>query len=359
MSSQYCESRAGRAVFVGVAALFVVSIAMRGFTVSHVICSLRPEPPVSAEMQMLTSAMKSYREWRGAFPPCMGASSRNDRDARFNEHLRKAYRRCMAGSYSAVRQAISAGEPAHNFRDASGLVRPLDLDTLDQAEALVFWLAGFPGPVDAKGKPIAPKKLIGFDQNPATPFALRRLPDEPWAESAKRRRPPLFDFDESRLTDHDNDGWLEYVPPTTTGQKVADMPPYVYFDSALYRSWQSAKTPSPYSGYPIVGAPGGNAKSAQLRDRWGLAVPYAVAVPSGPEALLWINPMGLQIIAAGDDLRYCSRQSATQLRIPMYPSGMTYYERDQFSNPSRDYDPGERDNLTNFAPGTLEEQRNK
>jgi hypothetical protein len=265
----------------------------------------------------------------------------------------------MAGSYSAVRQAISAGEPAHNFRDASGLVRPLDLDTLDQAEALVFWLAGFPGPVDAKGKPIAPKKLIGFDQNPATPFALRRLPDEPWAESAKRRRPPLFDFDESRLTDHDDDGWLEYVPPTTTGQKVADVPPYVYFDARLYTAWKAATEPCRYSGYPMIGAVGGNAKSIQLRDRWGLAVPYPAAMSGSQEAISWINPLSVQIITAGDDLRYSSRENALQLRLPMYPSGTTYYERDQFSNPSRDYDPDERDNLTSFAPGTLENQRSR
>lgn len=312
--------------------------------------------PTLAELAMLEASMKAYKERHGAFPPCMGADLPADRQARFTEHLRKAYPHYKRGSYATVRQLISAGEPTYSFRDAAGQTRRLDLDTLDQAEALVFWLGGFPAPVDAERQPPNAMKVIGFNADPQNPFGFGRQPGESRAEFVQKAE-ISFDFDESRLTDRDDDGWLEYVAWVSADQKTADVPPYVYFDARLYAARKSAALPGPYSGYPITNALGGNARPAELRDRWGLAVPYATSAPGGSESLQWINPLGIQIIAAGDDLRYCSRQNATQLRIPTYPSGATYYRNDEFEHPSNDYDPDERDNLTNFSPGELEDQR--
>jgi hypothetical protein len=113
---------------------------------------------------------------------------------------------------------------------------------MDQAEALVFWLGGFPMP-RLGGKPtgelLGPSKLLGFCAAPALPFF--DAPGRPMsvfttaeatALNTVDRTKPLFQFDESRLVDQDQDGWLEYIPPFPESKGL--VPPYVYFDSDLY-----------------------------------------------------------------------------------------------------------------------------
>lgn len=323
----------------------------------------RGSPQDLPEPWMLNSAMKAYKEQHGAFPPCMGAASDKDREAQFLEHIRKAFPQFHVANYAELRDAIRKPHSDYNFADGNGRIQPLDLDTLDQAEAMVFWLGGFPTPVDQNGRPAWRRKLIGFHAGPARPFALDRNPDDKTGAWLRLRGALLFDFDDSRLTDQDDDGWLEYVP-TSKSESADGKAPYVYFDSALYDRWQSTATPAPFAGYPVVGARPGNEQSAALRDRWGLALPYAGMLPSGGNppwphrgGWLWINPMSVQIISAGLDGRYCSSKNANQLRIAIYPSGTTYYQSDGFTAAHPDYDPDERDNLTNFSPGMLANQR--
>jgi hypothetical protein len=202
--------------------------------------------------------------------------------------------------------------------------RYLDIDTIDNAEAMVFWLGGFPTPVNGSGQPMASRKLIGFNSDPTNPFSLDMTSSTVTNPTAflQNRTTPLYQFDESRLVDADSDGFWEYVPNFSgSSDSPSAIPPYVYFDASLYSSWTTLGSCCVLS-YP------GNGKNPPVRDspqfmnpqliaspgdaggNWGVAMPVASSVtsPLNNGIITWKNPTSYQIICAGQDLHYSPTQ---------------------------------------------------
>jgi hypothetical protein len=116
--------------------------------------------------------------------------------------------------YDRFRILIGYAEARQRILTAFGT----DLDDMDCAEALVFWLAG---PSNPKGK--GNRKLAGFASAPAHPLC---------SKTECRRRDSSYGLDDQRLVDRDGDGWWEYLPAEHIGSQTAA--PFVYFDAASY-----------------------------------------------------------------------------------------------------------------------------
>lgn len=351
------RSRSGFTLMELMVVILIISILM-GMMIYAVIGTKGPvtSAAVLNEINNLTAAVQNYKSDTMGYPPSAGDaySNPNDvnsgREARILQHLKLAYPAFVVGSYANLKKTITTN---YNYLSMSGSVTPLNLDTLDQAEAVVFWLSGLPTPYNANGSRLASRKLFGFHANPKNPFQLDTATSNNAATIAIQYRTSpgkYFDFDEARLTDYDNDGWLEYVPNLTV---ASDRPaPYVYFDAALYSqgSWGRGTAPSgtqpipPYTGYPSTTS----SNYSQLMSEWGLAVPYATFVDSNiaTAPIEWQNPNSFQIICAGIDGQYGSVVS-TAVRLPVFPNTSTF--RGNGFGTMGSYDEEEMDNLTNFA----------
>ena len=215
---------------------------------------------IKAEIEGLANAVEEYKNERGAYPmnptflappgPTLGAAQ-----SRFERHIRKAFPR-YTGNYDTgnpndIRPQIAAGTISPGiYPDGLDIgepgVDPPMLMNLDAAEALVFWLGGLPvWTIGASGKPTV--ELTGFSLTSQNPFQHRDVQPQ--------RTGPLFEFRPERLTDYDQDGWPEYIPPGRAG--TGEMPPYVYFDSGSYGM---------QAQYPLPGSP--------LRGSVGLCIPF-------------------------------------------------------------------------------------
>lgn len=344
MHSSWPRRRAGFTliellVVVGVvgllAGLFAI-VAMSGLTTTtergHVL-----------EIARLASSMEHYNATFGEYPPNMGSVDPNrTREMRFEEHLRKAFPRFVRGcDYDSAKAYIN-----RNYTVKIGnQTQRLNLDYLDQAEALVFWLGGLPTPIDATGQPAAGTKLFGFSNDESNPFKRDAR------GSRSDRTTPLYDFDETRLVDNDGDGWWEFVPRGRSQSASGRMPPYVYFDAQVYTATKTTEYGATYAGYPAVGYPPASPGSMQLLQEWGLAVPYAVAVRPGDVPIRWINPRTFQIVCAGMDSEY-GEPGVAQVRLPIYPGSAAFHGANLAQ--AQGYDPQENDNLTNFADSRLD-----
>lgn len=333
------------------------------FTVFRALLKARVNG-MAAEVAQLETAMQKYSSEHGQrYPPDMGARAGvagvKDRALRIVEHLRYAYPRAYTNgnytSYSAMRSYIMNNYNVPLSGTTSGgsaQGRKLDLDNLDQAEALVFWLGGFPTPVDANGVPVAGTKLFGFHVDPSQPFRKDtpsgNQPESIWLQY---RTKPDFDFDETRLVDIDDDGWWEYIPKGASPGTNGEVAPFVYFDGATYTTMSKLNSPLSFNGYPIASGPGASPGSAGLISGWGLAVPYVSKAPaSNPNAQIsWVNPNKFQIVCAGIDSNY----GEMNMRLPVSP-GRACYRGNNFAIAGGMED-SELDNITNFADGKLED----
>jgi hypothetical protein len=336
------------------------------------------------EISSLGSAIECLNGSTGVYPPCMGAiahaeddSKITDRSQQMDSYLKKRFPRSPLRwkDLSDPATGLLAGKPTPNFEHSfrnwrTGKIGYLDINTLDQAEALVFWLACFPMPVDDKGEPLAPRKLIGFNSHPTDPFSLNLAENNPRNPAAflKNRTSPLYQFDDSRLVDADADGWLEYILLTPGRKDSPDaVPPYVYFDASLYTQWTTLDACNLVC-YPAIGGvlpvtTANHSACASLISKWGVAMPYASTV-SGTAAsstITWQNPTSFQIVCAGEDLRYAPLGWTSTASYP-YLSVLQ-------GNPNAGIAPGttfvqgtptelsaeQNDNLTNFWSGIIYE----
>jgi hypothetical protein len=293
---------------------------------------------IVAEVDQLGQAFRAYKEKYLTYPPSMANTDTNSRKAKFMRHVRTTYPSSAYGvravDFDKVRDYVQA-----NYKVRAGeKVADLDLLQLDPAEALVFWLGGFPMPVGQEGTPIAPKKLFGFNKDFDSP--LKRVLAQEGNEPLATRSYLLFDFDQKRLVDQDADGWWEYLPtPPKNGAPVA---PFVYFDYDVHGD----ETKPAFVAYPT---------DAELAAKIGTAVPLAAYFdPTGKAPTRWQNPSSFQILCGGLDGKYSSPK--TSLRVTIFPSGRVYLAPN-FSDPPGNYDPEELDNLTNLVRSTLGEAR--
>jgi len=321
------------------------------------------------EMSQLHDAMNAYKEKRVQYPPCMGESDVVSRKVHFMRHVQVAFTNAnygvTSGNFDTLRNSIrtangfGTGTQAYTFRAADGSATLLDLNTLDQAEALVFWLGGMPTPCKADGSPVAAIKNFGFNKDSDSPFKRDSLAQES-ANALNFRTEPFFDFRQERLFDNDNDGWLEYLPQASVGNTYTA--PFVYFDSDTYNRSTTAPNVSPFNvtnlcGYPRVG----EAMGPTLAGEWGMAVPYVDAYDaSNKTPIRWKQATSFQIIAAGRDGKYSANPGgdlAAAMRLTVFPSGDTYPKSGGYTSRTASYSNEELDNLTNFNSSTLDESR--
>ncbi len=200
---------------------------------------------------------------------------------------------------------------------------------LDPAEALFFWLRGF---ADNPKYPLygrsPQERLAGM--NASNPAAIL-------LEFQNVPATPLFDFDKLRLRDDDEDGFPEYYPKF--GSKV----PYVYYVHTRYV--QASLNPQ------LTVRMGPNPNFA-LSDQNGQGDPQFWAPrpyfsSQQTQASLFASPDKYQIICAGLDGMF--GESTRPQSEGDLPIGYVY--------PGGPYpDKAHRDNITNFAEGTLEDR---
>jgi hypothetical protein len=308
------------------------------------------------EVSYLDQALVDYKTIANSFPPCMGNASVESRQSRFYTHVTRAFPRYYVADFEpdGVRNYLDMRQQIlTNFKGKEGSW--YDLNTMDQAEALVFWLGGFPTPREGgkpKGVLLGQGKLLGFCASPTAPFfdvpgkPLGVFTDEEGTTwNTVDRRQASFQFDDSRLVDQDGDGWLEYIPIVYSDKGL--VAPFVYFDGDLYSAQKTAGAERPYRAYPSAAkglptlGPAGNASAAA----WGSAAPYAAALPEDANAeLMWINPRKFQVICAGMDNAYGAMgptPAGYSENLPkIFPAGIRY-------DPKK----GDDDNLTNFSDG--------
>ncbi|MBS0210378.1 MAG: type II secretion system protein [Planctomycetes bacterium] len=323
---------------------------------------------VIVELEGISQSLEKYRTENKLYPPCMGANpdatitgaalqmGLKGRETMFDLHIRSRWTRATQINYNTLQQYLTIGAAPYNYnyKSPSGGTAKLNLNTMDQAEALVFWLGGFPSPVDASGVPYSSNRLIGFHRDDRNPFRLNVKPATPSA-LVENRSPAgeYFLFDQTRLQDVDGDGWLEYRPAMTQGDGTAAAPPIVYFDSGTYSTTRSQSGLVTFTSYPPLGnqhpfspALGG------LAAQWGIAMPYAVEVESNG-AIIWQRSQSYQLIAAGFDGCY-SKPAASKLYIPEFPSGEQFNSAGSGGFTQQGFVDAEgEDNLTSFVPSKL------
>jgi len=331
---------------------------------------------ITVEAGMLDTGVQNYKnEIGGDYPPdCsfLGTTQQwvDVRNNRILAHLRKAFPRFYVSGYGNTSGPVSAQGTLQYavqqaFKDYDAASPPLpypattpngasvwgDLNNLDQAESLVFWLGGLPAPpVLNTTSNTYSFRLAGFSANKLQPFNL--------IDGSRLKGP--FEFQEQRFGDADGDGWLEYyppvdLPPQPTGSSAAQpgnaTAPYVYFNAGSYAD----VTPSngfpayPSSGqYPAV--TGGSMPvfpSNSYASLWGAAIPYANAynISTTPAQLTWFNPEKFQIVSASLDSMYWSLTTGASSGpddFRVFPSGTHYSQADL-------------DNVTNFSNGKLQD----
>jgi type II secretory pathway pseudopilin PulG len=311
---------------------------------------------VISEIDQIQTAAETYRNDRGAYPATLGVfvgETTNDRQARVMRHVAKAWPR-YTGNYVQFREQVAiATKPivasypttvsllytdtteyttTANKNAAQG---GLDINNLDPAETLVFWLGGIPDPT-------AEVRVVGFRRDPASPFYDQNNLGVSPSDVSQQRAPATFRFDPRRLVDYDQDGWFEYLP--VGGTEAKNTPPYVYFDNTVYKAAPAYPYPATALGASPLPGQGPVGADAQ----WGNCLPYA-ADPPNTLPVKFVNSTKFQVISAGADNRYdkqlgpsdyISNGNPWYFTPEYYPSGAAFQEED-------------KDNLTNFAPGVL------
>jgi prepilin-type N-terminal cleavage/methylation domain-containing protein len=323
---------------------------------------------IAVELDHLSQAMQSYKEQQIQFPPSMSNITWTDRRTTFMRHVSLAFPnsnyKTAVGDFNKLRDKVMLSTTPTNWNytfvaPGATTVQQLDLNTLDQAEALVFWLGGFPTPVHPTTKaPIAGRRLFGFHRDSDNPFK-RDVPAIENLEPLRHRTDPAYGFDQTRLVDNDGDGWLEYVPiaPESSGKTA----PYVYFDGPTY-SLSVNKTTMRHVCYPRLTDTNSNSTQASnLAGQWGVAAPMAMYFdPAGTNPTNWAKDTGFQIICPGLDNLYTSITTnlAQAQRVPIFPTGYVYDAASNYGTQGY-YQKQELDNLTNLSNKPLEGARSE
>jgi prepilin-type N-terminal cleavage/methylation domain-containing protein len=292
-------SRAGRRGFTLVELLVVITIigilvALVGFAAASALNTAKVTK-LTVEVANVSNAVKtSYKDARGDNPPDFSTLYMATPDPTpIMRHITTSYQR-LAPQERALIQDSFVNSTDICVRDRDTRLR--SLDTLDPAEALVFWLSQL---YDHNQYPIT-----GYRDNNGVPTAKRKV---------------FFEFPADRLGDFDNDGWDEFYPSTRP-----DDPPYVYFH---------------HSSYPV----------AFYQHSKGRAIAYLSDQPDAtmaPFNYQFANPKLFQILCPGLDGKYNSYTAAVAAaNYPRFPSGANY-----------DMANGELDNITNFSEGELEDK---
>jgi len=272
---------------------------------------------IALEIAAISQALERYKMEYGEYPPDFVPRTDSDGDLISNstvldQHLSRIFRYRALMDVPKRPNPIDPGQPPI----------PVDFIRLEPGEALYFWLRG-------------------FSNNPR--FPVSGGPSELYREGTDHTS--MFSFDKSRLTDVDEDGFVEYHPQGDGAER-----PYIY-----YRADVKSTRNSDGLAYDAA-----RLWALAVQDRGNdVAAPYLSThkVPklaSSPpnQAVEEINayaaPKKFQIISAGlggvfgkGGKMVIANDGTRTVIAGVYPEGPypndTHYE--------------DRDNLTNFSEG--------
>lgn len=328
---------------LGFIAILLFLAALASFAVFKVIGHHPPHYRI--EIEQLAQTIVGYKQDRIQYPPCLADTDPQVRKVRLLRHLNLAYANTNYGTNAEAYDVLNARvqtEWKYNFLRRDGTLAPLDLDRLDAAESLVFWLGGFPTPyLEANKQPIAGRKLFGFHSDDDDPFK-RDPPDKEQPQPLRSRTDPRYPFEETRLVDHDDDGWLEYTYMPQRNSEAAA--PFVYFDAETYTAASLERAQWGSCFYP---------QDSLLAAKWGTASPYMVNINPRPiESITWAKSAGFQIICASLDGKYGPVGDGKTLPPRRFTAFVetphTFTAADDFQQP-HELDDAEFDNLTNLS----------
>ena len=345
------------------------------------------EAQVSAELNNLATALASFKNTYGDFPPSRiilaergynfagVLTNTNPAEPLADSHcaditvaqlaqrsllyLRKFWPRV---DFLSDPTATAAPGRFHDFNgnmkvDSVNPSTGLSYTILSGSECLAFFLGGIPVP-----NPVG-YGVSGFGKSPTFPFV------DP--VNATNRSAPNYEFNAGRLLDLDGDGIPSYLDPINTvpGGRRA----YAYFSAYGTNSYD----PNDVNGYDHKATNAfdyeidpNDTNGANFAD-WGFTVGNIVtsgtnlAVSPSPNPytsgltvpttgnIAWINPNSFQIICCGQDGLfgyggiYLQGTTGGSGPLPIESSGQVY----TYTTPTTRLD--ENDNLTNFSAGRL------
>lgn len=307
--------------------------------ISVAVIAARSRAKVAAtgvEIAALESALHNYRSRFTDFPPdfayCRGGAPGNIpsmAQGAVVQHLTRMFPRyVLAGSntsqqWNNLRSAIQRATQPYGYS--------LDINYLDPATALVFFLGGIPEISNGQ----TTGKLLGFSANPSNPFDY----------TSASRIGPFFDFDPTRL-EATSARWLRYKPSYGAGPGA---PPYIYFRAPYYymngttvvpTKWQRVNT-----SYGVEQEELGTSQASLMR---AMAVRPYYNWSTDDKVRDWYNPKSFQIICAGADNRYGGTSEDANLGIGNQPAVPHFPKSDNVAG-------GHLDNQTNFCKGVLED----
>jgi prepilin-type N-terminal cleavage/methylation domain-containing protein len=303
--------------------------------ISVAVIAARARAKIAAtgiEIAGLESALHDYRARFNEYPPDFAfvrtggpGSTSTMAKAAVVQHLSRMFPRFV----------IPGTNPNAQWSNLYSMVYSstrLNINQLDPATALVFWLGGVPERNSSTGQ--ATGRLMGFSANPSNPFD----------STTASRIGPFFDFDATRL-EATSSGWLRYKPSYGAGPSG---PPYVYFRSPYYYMNGNQIEPCTWPRVtPSYGAEQEELGTSQTSRVRPVSVrPYYNWSTDG-KVRVWYNPTGIQILCAGADNRYGGIAediggSSTAIKAPHFPL-------------SDNLVGGHDDNQTNFCRGVLQD----
>ena len=366
------RQRPRRAGFTLIEVLVVILIiaTLIAILVPTVLAAFRraKEAQVAAEMNNLATALASFKERYGDYPPsrlyCSESGyypAANPLAQRSLLYLQKFWPR-MALSTNSFAVPATAGrfyDFNNNGTDDSGPHRD-QAYILQGPECLVFFLGGMPTQV-ASSSGANQFGLVGFGRNPLNPFST--FVQSAASTASTNRTLPLYEFVVGRLDDSENgNGVPAYLDPLGSAASAlplgqSDKRPYAYFFSYGTNSYDPGDYDCAYEvddnnnvlgrTFNVAFPPGSVTNSPAPN-------PYTSSLPvPGTITATFYNANTFQLIGAGADRQWGIggeyNKSSPTLVLPLTdPANVT--PNPQTENPRL----RERDNITNFSGGRLD-----
>jgi general secretion pathway protein G len=285
---------------------------------------------IAIEISNISASLQAYKtQYQTGFPPDFSYI-----DGGGNLHANEV-NQMLARHFRLRDQATDV--PFNPYRNN----QRVQFQDLDCGEALVFWLMGFSDnsqrPLTGTINTTSPRKpalFVPSKQGDLTPAQLTQIQTDYYVPE----KTALFEFDKTRLDDRDKDGFPEYYP------RFGNQAPYIYFNSSSYRRLYT-NDPMAQPLY-FLNLTDSTPSSALLAPRPYLTKAAPVKENVGGKQLVlksdFAEPETFQIIAPGLDGRFGEQVGWNQ-------PGQGY------AFPDGPYpDKSHKDNITNFAAGTLE-----
>jgi len=342
------------------------------------------EAQVSAEMNNLATALASFRNAFGDYPPsrivlCEGGMASlpsafltstvptldgNDTDMTGQQlvnrsliYLRKFWSRC-----DFINPGAGTAPGTFNDFNGNGIV-DTGYAVLDGSECLAFFLGGIP--IRSKLNPSDVNTTItgmgGFGKSPSYPFVIVSNA----AGVPQNRTIPNYEFVNSRLIDFNGNGFPSYVDPYNTGP--ADHHVYAYFSSYGTNGYDpnDNNIAEEDEQSPALDVERGFSVGYSVYDSTGTKKPLAISPCPNPyttglevsaNGVSFINPSSFQLCSAGADRlwglggQYIPAGTGGG-RLPLNPRATDLGNTNDEPTGIR---LRESDNVTNFSGGRLD-----